>query len=413
MERINLQDLAGALGIIEPWAIKSVKTDIEARIINVYIEKREKSRPFTLFSRLKKDQDEKQISGSWSYMAIGLYRCVVHATIVDRNFDGNILSTELFKLESFLGHPARNYSNYLRQQIATAQAKGLDSELIGNLFRVDQELLTRIVSDLEQLPEPLKTHVLLPSEVDPVWEKVLLARVQLQTKALPLRLLLSKLRSAALKTKNIEERRTLGTQLRNFFTANIHTMEREILQLCSINPQDANIKAQRAPAKQRIVVPGAKSILWLDVISGKINLDSKSIPLNLLISKQRISLMKAQTNRDKIQVIAPLYQYITKNYRSLKRELLILNEQLQKVTKPKVRLPSPDHHIWQNILDNENLIPSKHLAYKLLLSKLRSTLGGNQSPQEKDAAARKVHGFVSKNHASMRQELQVLMSQVA
>ena len=74
-------------------------------------------------------------------------------------------------------------------------------------------------------------------------------------------------------------------------------------------------------------------------------------------------------------------------------------------------MPDPNHAIWQKILNDDQFIPSDHIAYKLLLSKLRNQIIRNNDPVLSIEAAKNIRSFIAQNQKTMRNELAVILQQ--
>ncbi|MFT7559219.1 MAG: hypothetical protein ACI93R_001124 [Flavobacteriales bacterium] len=412
MEKIDLIGLGNALGIYDPWAIKSFKADDENKTFDIHLEIKDQKRLFGLFGSHKKSGDTGLLKGHWVYMPIAGYRCIIHAEVPEQSINMDApLSLSLINQSCFLGHPSRPYSNYVRQQLALAQIKGIDTKTISDFFQLGENVPSAVLTDLNNTTAQIQSLAFLPTEVDPVWERILLDKQLLKTAVLPLKLLLSKQKIQASKIGTSIGIKPLIIELRKFFIANAHLMDNEIEQLCGITSQKLQQRARANKSKQRLVLPSIKNPLWLDLLSGKLNLNSQSVPLNLLISRQRMAFIQGHNTQEKIQAIETLRDYVRKNYRNLKPELVLLNRAMNIRQKSTVQLPNPDHRVWQHILENDNLVPSENIAYKLLLANLRTRIASKGDPVVKIQAARRIRDFIQQNQKTMRTELGALLQQ--
>lgn len=412
MEQLEIQGLEKALGIYHPWTIKSVTADEEKKHFDVHLGLADKKRLFGLFGGRNKNQDETLFKGSWTFVNVGNYRCVVHAEVPIPGTEGaNAINAELIAQAAFLGNPARAYSNQLRQQIALAKLKGVDIALMAELLHLDHTIISEIIEDIAVSTAHSKTLSYLPTENDPVWVNVLQDQQLLKTNVLPLKLLLSKLKLAVSKSASADELLGYVIELRKFFISNAASLDNEIDQLCGLDSEKIQRKVQAQKSKQKLVLPSIKNPIWLDVLSGKLRLNSHSVPLNLLISRQRVAFIQANATQNKVQAIEVLRSYFRKNHRSLKPELVLLNRAMAIREKAQVRLPDPEHQVWQKILTDESFMQSDHMAYKLLLAKLRTQITTEKNPVVRMEAARRIRDFMRQNQKSMRKELSVLLKQ--
>lgn len=414
MEKNDLHDLEAALSIASPWAIKSVKTNEKEKTFDIYLEVIDQKRLFGIFDSHKRSDEQELVSGSWQYMHFGSFRTVIHAQVPNQVADNEcIVSPENIVQPAYLGHPSRHYSNYVRQKVALGQIRGLDSSMISELLNVDESMVNLILNDITRSSSDIRILSCLPTEADPVWEKILRDQVLLRTTMLPLKFLLSKLKLTATKITDSRRMQPLVCDLREFFIEHAVAMDAEIDQVCGITSERQQQMARAAKSKHRLVLPSIKSPVWLDVLSGRVLLNSQSVPLNLLISRQRSNFVQGKSKEEKIEAIEILRDYVRKNYRTLKPELVLLNRAMNIRHKTGIDLPEAEHRVWQQILNDDNFVPSNHIAYKLLLAKLRAQVTTKPDPVVKLEAARRIREFLSQNQKTMRQELNLLLKQTA
>ena len=103
--------------------------------------------------------------------------------------------------------------------------------------------------------------------------------------------------------------------------------------------------------------------------------------------------------------VSVIRNYFLKNYRKLKPELLLINRALEVRKKSSFKLPKEEHEVWRKILHDKDLVSSNHMAYQLLLSKLRAQIQLHQDPVVELNAARSIRNFLKQNQHSMRKEL--------
>ncbi len=407
MEGFNFSALNDALGIHRPWLIKSVGADNRKSQIVVNLEASKKNKNLSFFD--SKKNNPKLIEGSWAYQPIGSFRSIIQAYTSPLQSNTAINDT-LLSLPAFVGHPARKYSNYLRQQVALSQLKGLDNSTIASTLFIDEALVEQIIKDINLSPSKARALVCLPTEVDPIWNKVLSNRVFIRTSVLPLKLLLSKSELAIRSGKGVDFFEII-MQLRNFFIANIHLMDDEIDQLCGFNSENMKSRLRQRKSKQRLVLPSLMNPLWFNVLSGNLELKSPHVPLNFLISRQQEAFLKSNTLDEKIQAIDTLRKYFRKHYRSLKSELLFINRVLEIPGQSQWRLPAADHEVWNKILQDKNFIPSNHVAYRMLLATLRSRVSLSSDPRVKVQAVLRIRDFLCQNKNAMRNEINNILLQ--
>ncbi|WP_075185031.1 hypothetical protein [Teredinibacter haidensis] len=414
MERNDLRDLEHALGIRSPWTIKSVSVNEQEKVFDIELDLHDKKRLFGLFGTSKKEATEELVSGRWRYMNLGTYSCMISAQVPQSALsDTTFLSKDLIGQQSFVGHPSRYYSNFLRQQVALGQIKGVDSSVVSDLYGINDTTLKAIKDDLEKASATARALAYLPTEIDKAWDRILNDQLIVRTSVLPLKFLLSKLKLAAAKTDDADELLGLKLQLRQFFIENSGQLDGEIEQVCGITTEKLQQRARAVKSRQRLVLPALKSVVWIELLSGKLGLNSQSIPFNLLISRQRAAFVQGRTKEQKIQAIETIREYFRKNYRTLKPELILLNRAMDIRQKTGSSLPDVEHRVWQRILEDDAFVPSEHIAYKLLLARLRAQVIKQPEPVIKLEAARRIREFLNYNQKAMRQEVGVLLKQVA
>jgi predicted transcriptional regulator len=414
MDRKDLRDLELALGIQTPWFIKFARFNENDKCYDVVLDTGDKKLLTTFFSSTKKVVDSDLTTGRWRYMNVGIYPVYIHANVPNTtSAENGHISREVISRMAFLGDSGRNYSNYLRQQVALSQAKGIDSQSIANFLGLSDNVVQFISEDLSRSDVKIQRLALIPTEVDKIWEQLIRNHLSFRTQVLPLKFLLSRLSLAAAKTNDATKLYNLTLELRKFFIENHKQLEVEIEQICGVNTDHLRKQVRQNAAKQKLVLPSVRSPVWIDLLTGKLNLNSGSVPLNLLVSRQRNVFVQGNTDHDKLQAIETIRQYFKKNYRSLIQELTLLNRSMKSATKSELSLPEVDHKVWQKIIENENFIPSEHMAYRLLLAKLRAQVMTKPDPVIKLQAARRIRDFLGQNRKSMRQEVGVLMKQLA
>lgn len=411
MERIDLATLEEILGIQPPWHITSFELDRLSHTANVKIDNKDKKKLFGLLDHSpKSDSLEQKVTGRWFYAPVGGFKCMIHADVPVSN-SPVMLDLAVLNAPAFLGHPNRNYSNYLRQQVALADIKGMGEQFICEAYNISPEVYKTIKTDLEAASVQARSLAFLPTENDSAWRDVLNDQIHIKTSVLPLKLMLSKLKLATAKSDSSEQIANFSKDLRQFFMANAHLLDDEVNQVCRISSEKMRRQVSATKQRQRLVLPALKNPVWIDLLTGKLNLNSQSIPLNLLVSRQRVAFLQGKDSATRIAAIDSLREYVKKNHRALKPELVLINRAISINEKTNIRLPNPDHEIWQKILYDNDFIPSQHVAYKLLLAKLRVQVQVAEDPVVKLEAARSIRSFMQQNQKALQRELNDIVKQ--
>ena len=413
MDKQYRHDFERLLNVAAPWHVHSVSVDESKQTIDVELNYQlEKSR-FSFISKnsASNSSSEEMIKGRWRHINIGGYACYISADVPVYSSTPGISRTSVSQ-PSFVGEAGRRYTHQLRQQVALCAERGFDRQTICSTYHIDESIVETILIDFDKTAASDRVLAYLPTESDNIWRNILLDKFLVKTQMLPLKLLLSKLKLASITSDNIDKLNTSIHELRQFFIAHAASLEAECAQLCGLSLQKQAV-AERRKAASRLVLPALKSSVWIHLLSGKINLKSNNMSLNLLLVRQRSAFQNSDSNETKVRAISALREFFKKNARSLKQELVTINRLIQQpAAKNKVVLPDPQHSIWQNILKDDAFIPSNHMAYKLLLSKLRSTLLMNSTePGIQLTAAKRVRDFYAQNQRTMQQELKMVLKQ--
>lgn len=415
MERLDLKNLAAMVGVYPPWSIASVDVDDKKKLLtlNLSLVTETRNKYFGILSAGKSAQKEiNETYGSWQHLSVGTYRTIIRSVVPSQLQDiKNDLDRHVLELPHFLGSTTRPYSNYLRQAIALARLQGVDDHALSRCMGLPEHIIKSIVHDIDRVAPNDDNLVLMPTEIDPVWQDVLLDKLHLKTNLLPLKFLLSKLKLASAKAESEDDLLEYVMELRNFFLANANKMNDEVYQICGLTNKSIKRRADAEKMSQRLVLPSTNNPLWIDLLTGKLNLNSQSIPLRLLISRQRNMFLQATNNTEKVHAIDVIRDYFRKNCRVLKPELIIINRALSINKNTKHALPDPNHAVWQKILNDDQFVPSDHVAYKLLLSKLRNQIMRTNDPVLSIEAAKNIRSFIAQNQKTMRNELAVILQQ--
>jgi hypothetical protein len=230
----------------------------------------------------------------------------------------------------------------------------------------------------------------------------------LKTQAFSLKLLLSKLKLTFFDSQNEHKIKESISELRKYFITHVNTLDAEYSQICALSTKKQAVEERRNTAL-KLVLPALKNSIWLKLITGKINLNSGNMPLNLFMVRSRHAFQNSADNNTRLVVLNSVREFFRKNARSLKPELILINKLMNAPDTGQITLPNEQHQIWQRILKDDNFIPSSHMAYKLLLANLRSQLLMNPDPVVELNAARRVRDFINHNQRFMQEEMRQVM----
>lgn len=401
------------LGINEPWSVQDVKIDEKNKIIQIDISYQLEKSKFSFFSKSNEVTTNKitlaNSTKRWLHTKIGHYSCHINSSHYDPTISSSGISRESLLQAHFLGNANRNYTHQLRQQVALAQIRGLTSDAIAHMLQIEQNMVDDIIADIEKTPEIYRVATCLPCEADPIWEQIIYDKFHLKTQSFPLKLILSKLKLSMI-DPNIDAKIGDSIQeLRKFFISHINSMDAEINQICSLSMKKQSIE-ERKSVVTKLVLPALKNSIWLKLITGKIELGSTNVPLNLFLVRLRHAFNHMSDNNSRITALNSLREFFRKNARTLKKELVLINTLMNAPEENQFTLPDERSEIWQRILKDDAFIPSSYIAYKLLLANLRSQLLMNPDPVVELNAARRIRDFIKHNQRFMQQELRMVMN---
>ena len=401
------------LGINAPWSIQDVSIDEKNKIIKIDIAYQLEKSKFSFFAKPSETTSQKiQHTNNvkrWTHTRLGQYSCQINSAYFDPTITTLGVSRDSLLQPGFLGDANRNYSHQLRQQIALAHTRGLAAEAISQMLLIEPSLVDEVLSDIEKTPESYRMAMVLPTEVDPIWENMVHDKFHLKTQSFPLRLMLSKLKLSIIDPNTHVQISDAVNELRKFFIAHINHLESEVGQICALSNKKHPID-ERQTTTTKLVLPSLKNSIWLKLVSGKVDLKSTNMPLNLFLVRLRHAFTHMDDNNSRITALNSLREFFRKNARTLKKELILMNQLMNAPEENQFTLPDENSGIWQRILKDDTFIPSSHIAYKLLLANLRSQLLMNPDPVVELTAARRVRDFIKHNQRFMQQELRMVIN---
>ncbi|HSC66688.1 MAG TPA: hypothetical protein VLC79_03280 [Cellvibrio sp.] len=401
------------LGINAPWSVQDVNIDEKNKIIQISLSHHVERSRFSFFSKGNETDNNKVVDTGlakrWLHSSIGYYSCHIVSSFYDRSLSGSGISKDALLQPNFLGDPNRNYTHQLRQEVALAHIRGIAPDAIANMLRIEQSLVDEILGDIEKTPESYRLATCLPCESDPIWESMIYDKFHLKTQVFPLKLMLSKLKLSMIDPKIDVKLSDSVTELRKFFISHINMLDAEISQICSLSMKRQSVE-ERRNATTKLVLPALKNGIWLKLVTGKVDLGSANMPLNLFLVRLRHAFQNSDDNNARIFALNSLREFFRKNARNLKKELIQINQLMNAPEENQFALPDERSDIWKRILKDDAFIPSSHIAYKLLLSNLRSQLLMNPDPVVELNAVRRVRDFIKHNQRFMQQELRMVLS---
>lgn len=401
------------LGINAPWSAQDVNIDEKNKIIQITLSHHVEKSRFSFFSKANDTENNKIVDTGlnkrWLHSSIGYYSCHIVSSFYDPSISGAGISRDALLQPNFLGDPNRNYTHQLRQEVALAHIRGIAPDAIANMLRLDQSLVDEILSDIEKTPESYRLATCLPCESDPIWESMIYDKFHLKTQLFPLKLMLSKLKLSMIDPKVEVKLSDSVNELRKFFISHINALDAEISQISALSMKKQSVEERRS-VTTKLVLPALKNSIWLKLVTGKIDLGSTNMPLNLFLVRLRHAFQNTDDNNARVFALNSLREFFRKNARNLKKELVQINQLMNAPEEAQYSLPDERSEIWKRILKDDSFIPSSHIAYKLLLSNLRSQILMNPDPVVELNAVRRVRDFIKHNQRFMQQELRMVLS---
>ena len=396
------------LGIYAPWTVEDIIIDEKYKLIEITVAP---SNEKSVFSFLNKSAEPEKINGQkrrWNHINLGHYSCYIVSAYQSKIDQDLSLSQSTLLHPQFLGDAQSSYTHLLRQQVALAKLRGLDAPSIASQFKIDAGLVEKIISDIAKMPDNIQLACCLPTEIDCIWEKILLDKVSLKTQVVPLKLLLSKLKLTSSDNKDEQQLKESVLALRKFFIAQARSLEAEYCQICGISNRK-QLSDERQTNSTRLLLPSLKNSIWLKMITGKINLNSTNVSFNLFLTRLRHAFQNSRDNTERLNTLNSLREFFRKNARPLKAELIQINKLMAAPEDTQYSLPDEQHKVWRRILKEDGFMQSEHVAYKLLLANLRAQISMNPDPVIELNAARRIRDFLSHNQKSMQHELRTLL----
>ena len=396
MDSLKTQDLAKILGLYSPWIIKDIDLAANSEAITISLEKQVDKGRFSFLAPARKSQ---QVTRRWQHVRFGHYTTYIQATMTLDEL-GEISSD---RPPAFLGAENKAITRELADTIRIAYSRSLNGDVISGLLGISQDVVDAEIREIET-EEQQKKHVsLLPLESNPIWRAVLTDHAKLSTRLLPLKLLLSRLKLDV--SKSNESQDTLQrsvSELRNFFIRHAHQLTHEYEQ---IGARDSAMpKASNTGSKTKLVLPGTKNILWHQLLTSELELDTKSMPLKLSLAQQRRAYMLSSTEEVRVEIIRNVQLFFKHNARTLIPELRILTDLLTNQKNGDVELPPINSDVWKQLLLDDELLNTDKINYRLLLSRLKTTYR-----RDHDAGSiEQLRSFFSQNAKAMTDEIKVI-----
>lgn len=225
--------LRQALEIDAPWHIARMRNDLGKQQIDLWVA-RETPRSGWFFSA--KNNPSHGIERVWRHINIGKARCMVHAAPP---------STPDQPPLPWFGEADQPFTHALARQIAGMFMEGISFQSICSLLDIPVAELWKFKHNLDNgkaglsSPQPVRTAAeqassTVPEATNPIWEQLLDGSINLDIRALSLKLLLTKLREQFSLITDADVRMLKTHEMQRYFVRHEKLLGHELAQLVQL-----------------------------------------------------------------------------------------------------------------------------------------------------------------------------------
>lgn len=225
---MKMDELLGpALDIPSPWHILRVRNDLGKAQIDLWIT-RESVRHGWFFGHRSETPDGTE--QSWRHINLGHLRCVVHAALPLPGSEN----------QAWIGEPDQPFTRALSRKVAGMLSDGISFQSICSLLDITVADLWKFKHSLDcgrsglSAPGPnvtLPSSNRVPDNSDPVWENLLDGSLNIDIRALSLKLLLTKMREQFTQIADGEVRIMKANEMQRYFVRHEKLLAHELAQL--------------------------------------------------------------------------------------------------------------------------------------------------------------------------------------
>lgn len=397
MDCIKTEDLSRILGLFDPWKIKNVELFESSKSLVIEIEKKTDK---SLFAFMQSKPVVDVTTKRWQHVRFGHFNSFIELRATLEEISQ--LSTEL--PPAFLGSAGKSITRELADTIRNAYSRNLTPDMISSLLGIRVGIVDEEIREIETEETTDDKVSLLPLESNEIWRDILTDKIQISTRLLPLKLLLSRLKLETLKEPDDGTLHKSVLELRAFFVRHASQLKHEYDQLGAYKADHEKPKAK--PNKLKLVLPGAKSILWRQMLAGDLDIPTESMPLKMCLAQQKRAYRTSVSEAHRSEVVRTLQLFFKHNAKSLVPELKILTELVKQnqQSNSQVLLPDIENEVWQKILLDDTLLESEKINYRLLLSRLKA----NYRRTNDISYLMQLREFFNQNARSMEEEIQTI-----
>jgi hypothetical protein len=251
----------------------------------------------------------------------------------------------------------------------------------------------------------------VPAENSPGWQDLIDGRIPIRSDAIGLKMLLERLR-LTLGSQPLPAGRLAGARILRQYFVKHHTRHRAELEMLHASRR----RSAAAPAAHKdTVIPEETAQCWQMLISGALDIHTNAVGLTMLIERIRLTLGRNPSEPARLAAARVLRQYFEKYHTRHEYELRLLTSAevspgaaVGGQVVEFVEVPPETHPNWQKLISGELQIRTDALGLKMLLERVRISLGTEPSDALRLAAARVLRQYFIKHRSRHRAELEQL-----
>ena len=218
-----------ALGITPPWQISHLIENLSTSRLDIWISlERPKSGWF--FSQRSSAPDH--TLPVWRHLNLGNLKCHIHANPVEAGRHNNL---------GWIGDDGQPFTRAMVQLIGAHFLAGLNIQAVCPLLDIPAAEVWKLKHNLDNgrtslsAPAPMgKTPAVdrgIPEASHAVWQQLLSGELNLDTRVLSLKLLMTKLREQVLRIEDSEVQMLKAHELQRYFVRHAHLLGHELEQI--------------------------------------------------------------------------------------------------------------------------------------------------------------------------------------
>ncbi len=317
----------------------------------------------------------------------------------------------------------------VRQSIEQKPTEGnklAGARILRQFFAKHQSRLTNEISQLTGRPAPSAApaaattesaasaatdNKALPSERDPVWQKLISGDITIDSDVISLKMLLQRVRQAVDRNPSESNRIAAAKMLRQYFEKNRNKHAAEISQLqagASAASAHASVTAESLPPEDH---PN-----WQRLINGDIALHTDAVSLRMLLERIRQAIASKPTETNRLAGARMLRQYFVKNQHRHGNEIAALAGADSSVSatadtgedEHSSIIPGIEDPSWQRLINGELQIMTDAVGLRMMLERIRLSIEQNPSEASRLAGAKILRQYFIKHQNKHRAELEQL-----